>query len=503
MKTRKKSSLKKKNTHRNPYKSRKIGGKPPGIDNIPLLKQIETPNTLEICLNLFRKLEDSDTELIEKNCFSPFRVSGIDFKINKYDRLFDKTFDIFTFNPKNYNNEINPICISYSLYAKLDQTSNNTTPNLLKYSISSLLNLLKTCNVIKEFTRNISTIDKSINILFPNRKPFIIRLYANPNVFIPSEKTKNNIDYDRTQSILKKLLEFPFFEFHQIYIPNFSEKYTIERERFFRFFSIFDESISIAACKDIDSVITHFELENLYTFLNDNSKKLMYYDFYSEKNSMASNRNNRINADIIKLELEGNTGKCKKTQVLQKFASLHPSWLHQYQLIFYNTLFKYQIPAGLFAVKKDTINLTKFIETLNLVMENIQKIYSKIFDLEFMNKLEKIDWYSFHNLNSSIKIKQAFEIGFDEIFLMNLFQSLSKEQVVEIITIEQSYYVPKLSYYFNKSSLNASEKYSLEPHSNDYITPFKQDEESIYYTPILITPNSEFNKIVKDYFSEK
>lgn len=502
MKTRRKTSFKKRNTHKNKRKSKKIGGKPPGIDNIPLLKHIETPNTLETCLNVFKKLEESDTELIEKNCFIPFRVSGTDFKINKYDGLFGKTFDIFTFNPKNYDNEMNPISLSYSLYAKLDQTADNSTPNLLKYSVSSLLNLLKTCNIVKEFRRNINTLDKSVDILFPNRKPFIIRLYANPNVFIPNEKAKTNADYDKTQSILKKLLEFPFFEFHQIFIPNFSEKYAIERERFFRFFSIFDESVSIAACKDIDSVITNFELENLYTFLNDNSKKLMYYDFYSEKNSKAINRNNTTNADIIKSELEGNTGKCKKTSVLEKFARLHPAWLHQYQLIFYNTTFKYQIPAGLFAVKKGTISLTKFIETLNLIIENIQKIYSKINDREFMNRLEKIDWYSFNNLNLSIKIN-IFEIGFDEIFLMNLFQSLSKEEVAEIITIEQAYYVPKLSYYFNKSSLNAYEKYSMEPHSNEYITPYKLEEESIYYTPTLISANSEFNKIVKDYFSEK
>jgi len=460
-------------------------------------------STLESCFKVFSELE-KDGELIEKECFAPFRVGQTDFKIEKYDDMFSSTvYDVYTYKKDNYETlyggpRDNICCFSYSLYAKIGVETRKD--GLLNYSISNLLNLVKTCEILEDFMKN----------RYLSMPYIIVRLFANPNVFIPDEKFKNHSDFKATCGILKRLFEFPFFEFHQIYIPKFSENFFIERERFFRFFSLFDSRLKITVSKDIDSVITQFELENLLLFSNDKDKSLLFYDIYIDTDFCLKENQFRkriFDDDKVFLKLFDEKIETEENRIFELscvYVNANPPWLKDYQRIFYDKILNYKIPAGLFVVKNKLLNFEIFKSSLDLVLSNLNRLYSKIYDKKFMENLRITNHQDYDYIITNLKPTENFvitEIGFDEIFLANLFNFVPIDNVVKIKPIKD-YYAPRFAYSFETRRANNDKVYSIHPAINEYKTLFKStdDDALVMYTPTLVGKGSVHEYNINNFF---
>jgi len=454
------------------------------LDDVDFLDSVDIEEsssgvTLDECKKIFEQLKTDSTKIYNEYCFAPAQTKSFAtskkniIKIDKFDKLFDGTYDVYNFNRYNYSEPLlKPACLSYSLYAPSKEFGLDLN---LDYAISSLLNLLKTCQILQTeiYGKNES-----------NRVPIIVRLYVNPNIFLVSEKEKED-RFDVTLSILDELLAFSFFEYHQIYIPNFEKTNEMERQRIFRFFPIFDDRVSIICSKDIDSVITQYELENIQKFFFDKECQLLFIDIYNDLNWKGDDPNNEDETSmIINLDPEDDT----KTSIFKKkFLKPNPNWLYLYQQINFKTKFKYQVPAGLFMLKSNVISFDSFVKTFDFVSKNIDSIIESLMESEKLDAAERKNPLLYHFLDNyykqALEYRNMFFFGFDEIFLMNLFQSIPEKNVVELRTYEQKYHVPRnLLEEFYEEQKSAS--FSTRPQINNYKTMYKLDKKDnkIYYT---------------------
>lgn len=440
------------------------------LDNLQIKDETVTFsefNVLDLA-EFFKSLDLLDFELLKpemKKTFVPSVLGNDVFRINKikkYPELFGDTYDVYTYEESPLKKK--PICLSYSLFS--------LTKEDLRFPIESLLNLYKTCQIVQE----------------KKEERIIVRLYANPDIFLQdSLKTKTT---RVTRSLLNKLLEFEFFEFHQIFcketIPD------LERQRMFRFFSIFDSSVSIIACKDIDSVLTDYELDNMLYFLKDDTKSLLYYDLYNDDLLLASLKYTSVEIEIpISISILGKRTREGKRTFYYQFLKENPPWLVWYQLIFNDQKFKYQIPAGAVLVKSGLISYEMFLDCYKKVIKNVEKLKKK---RGLVKKLPSLKQR--YNRGGKEEEDSIFEIGFDEILLMNLFQFIDLEKVVCLNTHLSTYRFPK-------EHENENQKlFSTRAHLNNYITRFKFSEnmDKIFFTPTCVDENSKYNSLLVNVF---
>lgn len=469
------------------------------LDSVDIQESSSTV-TWDECMKIFELLKTDSTKVYDEYCFAPAQTKSFAtsttniIKIDKFEKLFDGTFDVYTFNRKNYSEpRLKPTCLSYSLYVPSEEFGFDLN---LDYAIKSLLNLLKTCQIIQTeiYGENES-----------RQLPIIVRLYVNPSIFLVSEKTKEN-RFDLTLSILNELLSFKFFEYHQIYIPNFKKTNVMERQRMFRFFPVFDDRLSITCSKDIDSVITQFELQNIRSFFFDTECQLFFIDIYNDMNWKGDDPNNEEETNmIINLDPDDET----ETAVFKKkFMKPNPNWLYLYQQINFKTKFKYQVPAGLFMLKSDIISLEYFVETFNNVSTTIKSIIDSFYDITKMDAAERKNPLLYNLLDDYFKQdleeRNMFYVGFDEIFLMNLFQPIPEKNVVELKTFQQKYSIPRTLLEEFTLDQKKENTFSTRPQINNYKTMYKLDQKKnkLYYTPTSSSNNqtSFVEKFFKNFF---
>ena len=452
------------------------------LDNLEIENETITfSNLKKIDLaEFFKSLDLLDFELLTpemKKTFVPTVLGNDIFKINKikkYPELFGDTYDVFTYEPSMYEESVKykkkPICLSYCLFS--------LTKEDLSFPIESLLNLYKTCQIVEQV----------------KEERIIVRLYANPDIFLQdSLKTRTETTTRRVVcSLLNKLLEFDFFEFHQIFcketIPD------LERQRMFRFFSIFDTSVSIIACKDIDSVLTEYELNNMLCFLKDDTKSLLYYDLYNDNEILASLKYTSVEIEIP-ISLLGKRRRDGKKTFYYQFSKENPQWLVWYQLIFNDQKFKYQIPAGAVVVKSGLVSYEMFLDCFKKVTRNVEKLKKK---RGFVKNLPSLKQKYSRGGKEEDEEDSIFEIGFDEILLMNLFQFIDFENVVCLNTHPSTYYFPKQALVENVNQ----KLFSTRARLNNYITRFKFSEnmDKIFFTPTLVDENSKYNSLLVNVF---
>jgi len=93
------------------------------------------------------------------------------------------------------------------------------------------------------------------------------------------------------------------------------------------------------------------------------------------------------------------------------------------------------------------------------------------------------------------------EIGFDEIFLANLFNFVPIDNVVKIKPIKD-YYAPRFAYSFETRRANNDKVYSIHPAINEYKTLFKStdDDALVMYTPTLVGKGSVHEYNINNFF---
>lgn len=487
-----------------------------------LLAKINREFNIDTCLDIFNdlpRIREELTALREPKCYAGvFIKDDLPYRIVKYDELFgSSTFVVYNFNGENYTRPVK--CFSYSLYRITD----------FKYSITMLLNLLQTCNILME-----------------NRSEILVRLYISHNLFLlkPEEfekpEIKDNLIYVLT--ILDELLKFPFFELHQVYIEDFHSSSlipkVIEKQRLFRFIAFIDETIDVCYSKDIDSVITSVELEDFERFYRDERYLIGYFNLYGkllfDSNEIERKPSNYyLNVDNV----EG-----PSFDMVKKF-NARPAWFQLYQSSFPEIMLKYKIPAGLVMIKRGVISIDRFRETFNMVQSNYLKFRRFLFNLigrysnhignnESKNRFiydfdtftinynysffdrsikpsvfpepsaidkEKFDILqsimycgaSFHSYFT--KPLEALNVGFDENFLASLFYEVPKERVLELVLDDK---------------LITSIKGNV-PIVNEFRTIYELKPDGIDYTPVDLTPfileggKKRFKKPIKKTIKKK
>jgi hypothetical protein len=468
-----------------------------------LLGKINREFNIDTCLDIFNdlpRIREELTALREPKCYAGvFIKDDLPYRIVKYDDLFGSpTFVVYNFNGENYTKPVK--CLSYSLYRN----------EVFGYSITMLLNLLQTCNILRETGRDL-----------------LVRLYISHNLFLlkPEEYEKPEIESKLIYvlTILDELLKFPFFELHQVYIEEFHSRSlipeVIEKQRLFRFISFIDPTLDVSYSKDIDSIITNTELEDFERFYRDESYLLGYYNFYKR----LSNYSGEIKTYPKSEFLNVNNYEDENFEILGEFES-RPIWFSLYQNAFPKPMLKYKLPAGLVMVKRGVITVERFREIFNLIKTNYHKIKVFLFNLigsltnhkgetlkrnrysyDFDNLVINYDFYKidrkvhpplfpeptvedqkkFNILQSIhycgglyqsyyISPLETLNIGFDENFLTNLLSFIPEGRVLELEVDEK---------------MTTTTKHNV-PIINDFKTTFELKPDSIEYLPVDTTPFS-------------
>lgn len=470
-----------------------------------LLAKINREFNIDSCFEIFNELPRMREELTlrEPKCYAGvFIKDDLPYRVVKYDDLFSSsTFDVYNFNSENYTKPVK--CLSYSLYRD----------EVFGYSITMLLNLLQTCNILRE---------KDSDLL--------VRLYISHNLFLlkPDEFEKpesDNLIYILT--ILDELLKFPFFELHQVYIEDFHSRSLIpeiiEKQRLFRFIGFIDPTLDVCYSKDIDSIITNTEFEDFERFYRDERYLLGYYNFYKRfsydsAKKLRNQKNKFLNVDNYDDEY---------FEILEKFES-RPKWFSLYQNAFPKPMLKYKLPAGLVMVKRGVITVERFREIFNLIKTNYHKIKVFLFNLigrltnhkdeplkrnrytyDFDNLKINYDFYkidrtihppkfpeptaedyekfevlqSIHycgGLYQSYYISplETLNVGFDENFLTNLLSFIPEGRVLEL-EVDEKITTP------TKTNV---------PIINDFKTSFELKPDYIEYLPVDTSPSTSGGK---------
>lgn len=324
--------------------------------NHDLIAKITKEFNIDSCLEIFNELpriRGELTTLREPKCYAGvFIKDDLPYRIVNYENLFDSpTFNIYNFNSANYSKLTK--CLSYSLYRIFD----------FDYSISMLLNLIQTCNFLKD-----------------SHSDLLVRLYISHNLFLlkPDETHGDKLIYVLT--ILDELLKFPFFELHQVFIENLHSisliPEIIEKQRLFRFMALVDPTIDACYSKDIDSIITETEIEAFERFFHDDRFLISYYNYYQLFHNNSTVIKNAIYTDFLNIEKYDDDF----FEIMEQFQD-KPEWFAIYQNAFPKPMLKHKIPAGLFMVKRGVITIDKFRETYELLVSNYHKIKVFLFNL--------------------------------------------------------------------------------------------------------------------------
>lgn len=465
-----------------------------------LVEKIDGEFNISSCLEIFSELPSLAAELTalrQPKCYAGvFIKDDLTHRIVKYDEIFGSpTFVVYNIDEANYTKPVK--CLSYSLY-RTDK---------FEYSITMLLNLLQTCNILSDMGSEL-----------------LVRLYISHNLFLlqPEEfenpEKKNDLKYVLT--ILNELLKFRFFELHQVYVKNLHSRSLIpdeiEKQRLFRFVSFIDDTIDVCYSKDIDSIITRTELDDLERFYRDDRYLFCYYNLYG-KNASDSNE---IESKPREKFLNINNVDRSRFDILKKFNG-HPEWLRLYQFSFPEIMLRYKIPAGLIMVKKGVIDIDKFRDAYNTVQSNYLKFRMFLFNLigklsdhsnsrmrngfrydestltivhepfsddttsrphvfprpsdvdnEKFDILQDIIYCGGHYYTYFSKPIKILNIGFDENLLASLFCDVPNERVLEL-TLDDK--------------LVTSTKKNV-PIVNEFRTNYRIIPETIEYTPVDLEP---------------
>jgi hypothetical protein len=139
---------------------------------------------------------------------------------------------------------------------------------------------------------------------------------------------------------------------------------------------------------------------------------------------------------------------------------------------------------------------------LDMVRQRIKKVTDLLKSLsrdefkKMYGSVNSVIVASFYNTNYTL-----FEIGFDEIFLMELFQFLPNDKVKELRGIDSNLYIPTNASKFGSNYWNG---FSIEPVSNEYKTKylFYKEKEKIYYSPTIATGNSAAISLFESLFTK-
>jgi hypothetical protein len=416
------------------------------VDNyIPMIKgTLHKFINLKKCYEEYSRLQTSSMNSIKKTC-----LFGNLFEINPNHHKFRTIFNrINAFNTNiidiyNKNNEyyVDDKCdaVSFSLYRASNE---GPSEKKFQYVISTLLNALKTARKLR-----------GTNI--------VVKIYLSFNSTMMKEE-----EYDDTTlyalkivySVLNNLLTLGNVELHHIFQPNLLEPDSLEsnyeiigRQRLFRFLPMVDGTTRYLIAKDIDSVIMetdivildkvrknpknkmtyiniyHKELgkygldpediDYYYTTLNDRRWKTDYSDWnYSFLQKFCRYNDslpidNRVNTKDYEL-IRGNYKFSWTNEQYNGNILYRPPWFFTFLFLNRDINMSMNVPAGVVYLNTEILTLDYFNNVYKFVRDRVDLIKSQV----------RGDPDVFHDVN------KAFNIGFDEIFLANLFTFLNARE---------------------------------------------------------------------------
>lgn len=308
----------------------------------------------------------------------------------------------------------------------------------------------------------------TVNNVLPN---WIVRLYYNRTI----EDHLNDSSYSSI-NLSEKFEYIKNLNNTELYLYDCSST-IIERTRIFRYHLIYDTTVNYYVIREADGVVSYLDAHNINNFFNsDNYKETLFYI-----------------PDIVSQVRFDHTKHQKQIIPFKSYSN----WLDNYKIsIGHNFFNKYiniiDLIAGGFS-SKIKLKTEYFSRKLNLIIEKLKEIWVWANNEENLNNyyLENnhdISYSSFEDkfknnliyevdgrikaLESSFEniIKKKFNnfnIGFDEIFLLELFKSFISIQYTKI---NQNFFVNNEQ--FDKIK--------------NIFSTFVEKEKYIYYTTILI-----------------
>jgi hypothetical protein len=409
----------------------------------PTFKPINNPiiNEIEQCLLLNNKKQD-----YYKHTYNPQKIidNVSNYTINENFKVDDQ------FKSKYIDNMIKIIdmtpresccnCISFTLYstakieteeeilkrhmdlkAKDEEYDYFFTDSDSKPSYETLYeDLERLCGYLLCLKISVMNIKKRL-------EDFVVRIYLDISVISVINKFNEiKMEYVRDKEKLEKykknILEYIQYLFSADNVEIYTylcESYlqNIAKIRALRFLPMLDPEVNVSIVREADGIVSYTDIFNIKNFVTSN--KMIFIYSYQPKNFIDPNITNILYNFTETAKIPTYLSNTE----IERYFLPYSQWLREYikdNEYFTNKRPLFDLLAGLFGIKIK-VRQEIFMESIhNVNINNNKKIKEKELEIELQKDVDT----KTSMIKSLDTFKLAMRIGFDEMFLMELFKDL-------------------------------------------------------------------------------
>jgi hypothetical protein len=258
---------------------------------------------------------------------------------------------------------------------------------------------------------------------------FVVRIYLDISVISVINKFNEikmkyvkDKDKEKLEKYKKNILEYIQYLFSADNVEIYTylcESYlqNIAKIRALRFLPMLDPEVNVSIVREADGIISYTDIYNIKNFVTSN--KMIFIYSYQPKNFIDPDITNIIH----KITETGKFPTFLTNTEIERYYLPYSQWLREYikdNEYFTNKRPLFDLLAGLFGIKIK-VRQEIFMESIhNVNINNNKKIKEKELEIELQKDVDtKISM-----IKSLDTFKLAMRIGFDEMFLMELFKDL-------------------------------------------------------------------------------